>query len=198
MIVGDVGTGKTKLMAELLEEAIALGFSRRISVLDCAPSIKPPDVSVGSPLESFSEAVKSVRRLPLKKIYAPRLMARSAEEALELATGNKGSIDRALEEFLRSPTKILFVNDISLYFQVGGFSKLEDVFFAVETFVATGYFGERLAEDHGSGISRHERTMMERLMDRMNVVIRLPRDLETGQGAVEVEEPSKEGDCEVS
>ncbi len=176
-------------MAQLLDEAVSLGFSGRISVLDCAPSVKPSGISVGLPLESLTDAVRRVRRIPLEKIYAPRLMARSAGEATELAMHNRRSIDQALEEFQRSPTKILFVNDISLYFQVGGFSKLEDIFFITDTFVATGYFGEKLSGDHGSGISRHERMMMEKLMERMNVVITLPRSSETKQRSTQIKEP---------
>jgi hypothetical protein len=44
---------------------------------------------------------------------------------------------------------------------------------ACETFIANGYHGDSLSEDRGTGVSKIERDLMNRLASRMDVVINL-------------------------
>ncbi len=55
LISGDVGVGKTKLTIELLEEAVALGLSAKITIIDMAPAtVYIEGRKIGGKLVEFS------------------------------------------------------------------------------------------------------------------------------------------------
>lgn len=174
MITGDVGTGKTALTAKILDEAVSLGFGRTTAVLDLAPTVNLGSAKLGSSLKQFSRRINSVRYLRPSVIRAPRLEGRSSEEVLRLAEENASLIDTSLDELIKKANPVLFVNDLTLYLQAGEPRRIVDLFRIAETVVANAYRGERLREDHGSGLSgREERALglVEKTVDR---VIRLP------------------------
>ena len=171
LIVGEVGSGKTRLTRRLLTEALA-GGRGNVSVIDMAP--KPLNVNgllAGGAL--LQEPDPRVRYLAPKEVKAPRLSARDAGELIEFADQNRKEIEGLLEDFLREPTEDLFVNDVSIYLQRGDLERLWKAFSAAYTVVANGYLGERLAHDFGSGLSEREANLMRRLAGRMDEVIRL-------------------------
>ncbi|MEM3087959.1 MAG: ATP-binding protein [Candidatus Bathyarchaeia archaeon] len=176
LIVGDVGTGKTALMASLLEEAIGLHYGPEITVVDMAPpSMTARGVRIGGTLAEATDTIRYVRYLRPREVKAPRVMGKSPQEVLLFADFNRQEIDRMLDAFLENPTPILFINDISLYLQMGDVKKLGRVIDVTETFIANGYFGDKLAEDMGTGISGNEKERMQELMKLMDVVITLPK-----------------------
>jgi GTPase SAR1 family protein len=171
LIMGEVGSGKTRLTGKLLEEAVSTGL-QGITVLDMAPEATTlKGIPVGGTLQGATNP--KVRHLKSKDIKTPRLSAGDADELFEYADHNRRMVEENLDEFMRKPTGILFVNDVSIYLQRGEINRLWRVFEAAETVVANGYYGERLKADHGTGLSSRERTLMEELASRMDVVIRL-------------------------
>jgi len=176
LIVGDAGTGKTALMASLLEEAVGSHYGPEITVVDMAPpSMITRGARIGGTLGEATNTIKKVRYLRPREVKAPRVMGKSPQEVVLLADFNRREIDRVLDAFLENPTPILFINDISLYLQMGDVKKIGHVISVTETFIANGYFGDKLAEDFGTGISRNEKERMQELMKLMDVVITLPK-----------------------
>lgn len=177
LIVGDVGSGKTLLTANLLEQAIDMGYASQTTVIDMAP---PPlifrGVRMGGTLSDFIKTISKVKYLKPASVKAPRIMASSADELIELVGFNIREIDPLLAEFQENSTEFLFINDVSIYFQGGDVGRIIDVVKKSRTFIANGYFGKKLERDLGTGISKKERMAMKRLMDEMDVVIRLARD----------------------
>jgi KaiC/GvpD/RAD55 family RecA-like ATPase len=175
LITGDVGTGKTVLTANLLDEAVSHGFGSIITVLDIAPTVNLGVMDIGSNLEEFSRSISSVRYVRPSIIRAPRLEGRSSEEVLRLAEENAYIIDRWLDELIKNVNPVLFVNDLTLYLQAGEPQRIIELFKASETVVANAYRGQRLRNDQGSGLSEREERALglveEKAVDR---VIRLP------------------------
>lgn len=175
LIMGDVGTGKTKLTVELLEEAVELGFSRMITVIDMAPEAEVVEGrTVGGRLSEFTRSHREVRYLMPPKVETPRLTASSAEELLSLARLNVERIRPLLEEYVAAPSLILFINDISIYLQSRSVDTVLRAAGRAETFIANGYYGGYFSQDHGTGVSRRERDLMDLLASHMDIVIRLP------------------------
>ena len=171
LIMGEVGSGKTRLTSKLLEEALGMGL-KMITVLDMAPEAATVNgIAIGGTLQGVTDL--GVRYLRSRDVKAPRLSARDPEELMDYANQNRRIINRLLDAFLLEPTRILFVNDVSIYLQRGYIDYLWGVFSAAETVVANGYYGERLKADHETGLSSRERTLMEELASRMDRVIRL-------------------------
>lgn len=174
LITGDVGSGKTLLTANLLDQAVGMGYRHQITVIDMAPpAMGFHGMRIGGILAEFTEAVSEVRYLKPKEVKTPRAMAGSAEELMKLAEFNRRVLDQTLTEFLLKPTPLLFINDISIYLQTGGIKKVLSAIHKSQTCIANGYFGNKLDADFGTGISRREQMMMRRLMREMDVTIRL-------------------------
>ncbi len=167
--MGDVNTGKTMMTKDLLDEAIKLDPSE-VTVIDMAPKLSiVKGFSFGGAL--LEPRDYDVLCLMPDEIRTPRLSARTSEELLQLATHNKQKIERLLYEFQAHPSRILFINDVSIYLQSGKLERLWDTIKLAETVVANGYLGTRLEEDLGTGVSTRERRLMEELASRMDVVI---------------------------
>ncbi|MDG6995321.1 MAG: hypothetical protein JRN52_05310 [Nitrososphaerota archaeon] len=170
LIVGEVHSGKTRLMSKLLSQAIKLYPNERILVLDFAPNIKTKTGKVGSKLRI--PAAKNIFCLAPEHVYAPRLEGQSAREVLMLAKKNKEQIDRLLKI---AHAKIVFLNDVTLYLHSGRATLLMRLAGRSETFVANGYKGKLLIDDKGSGISLHESIELDCLAEKMDLVIQLGR-----------------------
>ncbi|MEM2896598.1 MAG: hypothetical protein QW265_05175 [Candidatus Bathyarchaeia archaeon] len=174
LIVGELGTGKTRLLIKLLAEAIKLGLKDEITIIDMAPkTIVFGEKKVGGSLSIHSPEVKCLRYLRSKGIKAPRLSSKSAEELILSAQENKVAIDRLLEAFTKNPSSILFINDISIYFHSGSIEPILDILKLVNTFIANGYYGKSLSKDFDTGISKKEMESMESLMEKMDITIKL-------------------------
>lgn len=171
IIVGDVGTGKTLLTKRLLIEAINQS-KESITVLDFAPQERTVNgVKVGGYL--CEDSLPHVRYYRSKLMKTPRLSAKDGVEVIKLADYNKDITEHMLHQFLESPTEILFINDTSIHLQRGNLQTLWNAIIRADTVVANGYLGEHLRQDHGTGVSRRERLLMQQLATEMDNVIRL-------------------------
>ena len=174
LITGDVGVGKTKLTIALLEEAVALGLSAKITIIDMAPAtVYVQGRKIGGKLVEFSKKLKVIRYLTPQRVETPRLSAKSTRELLHLVDLNEKRIKPLLNEFVETPTSILFVNDISIYLQSGFDEAILSVMRSSETFVANGYYGSTLQSDFETRVSKTERRLMNKLADTVDVVINL-------------------------
>ena len=174
LIIGDVGTGKTTLTLKLLEEAIRTGFGNRITVIDMAPAIvEAKGMRVGGKLLGLSDQLKETKYLTPIGVETPRLKAKSAKELLYLVNLNEKQIGPLLKKYIKNPTPILFINDISIYLQSGVDEHISSAIRAAETFIANGYYGEAFKEDFGTGVTNRERRLMRKIIENVDVLIEL-------------------------
>lgn len=174
LILGDVRSGKTRLTALLLREAMTLGFTKEITVIDMAPKIATvKGLRIGGRLFEVSKRPEGVRYLAPGRVETPRLSAKGGEELLRLVEENRRRIYPLLRSYISKPSPILFANDVSLYLQSGDLRTLLETVQAASTFVGNGYCGIALAADFSTGISRKERELMDQLAATMDVQIRL-------------------------
>ena len=171
--MGDVGTGKTRLSAALLDEAVSSGWKDQITVVDMTPKIPAGRLAVGGRLADYSQDAVLVRYLAPKHVQAPRLQGESKEQVLRLAKENAVAIDPLLDQYLEAPTKILFVNDVTLYLHSGSLSKLRRALDVAETCIVNGYRGIKLRDDHGSDLSRREEEALSELMGHIDQIVSL-------------------------
>ena len=80
LIVGDVGTGKTALTAQILEKLIDLGLENDITIIDMAPkTFFISGKRIGGRLDEYTDLVKKVKYLTPTIVYAPRLTSTSSQ-----------------------------------------------------------------------------------------------------------------------
>ena len=173
LIIGDVGRGKTLLTLKIILKLIEIGLSEELTVLDFAPNkIEIDGDVIGGKLVEFSVFPFKVKYYT-DRIFASRLMGRNSVEVLNFARLNRRACDGLLRRYLRNPSSILVINDITLYFQVDDLGLLPRVLEKSKTFIANGYYGERLMDDKGSSVSLVERRNLLDLIGMMDLVIDL-------------------------
>ena len=177
LIIGEVGTRKTAVMAGLLRQAFSLGLSNEISIIDFAPPRqRVKDLWIGGRLKELIEVPKDVKYFAPRRVEAPRCHARNAQELMRLAKLNAQSMTSIIYDYLRDPTPIVFINDVSLLFQAGELDPVLRVLRECETAIINGYYGEALREDLGTGVSKRERELIEKLAEAVDIIFRTPLD----------------------
>ena len=164
IITGDVGVGKTRLLASLVDEA-ALEADLKVVILDLAPEVQIGSETVGASVKTYSRRLHQVNYLRPSIIFAPRLQGRSREEVLDLAAKNASSIEPLLISLSSNPPDALLIDDLTIYLQAGKIEPLTKLIRSVRTFVATAYKGKRLLDDKGSGLSIVEKSRLESLLN---------------------------------
>jgi len=128
---------------------------------------------IGGKLSKCLNLNSELRYLSPAEVYAPRTMGISNTQVVEYAKRNKNGIEPLLDEFVEKPTNVLVINDITLYLHLGKLEKITNCMRLTETFLASAYYGVRLKEDYGAGISAREKQMIEQLATYMDHVVKL-------------------------
>jgi len=170
LILGEVGSGKTSLTAEIVQKLMRLIEPKEITIIDMAPESIG---EIGGKLSKHLSLKSELKYLSPAKVYAPRTMGIANTQVAEYAKRNKNAIEPLLDEFLKKPTKVLIINDITIYLHSGQLEKIIDCTRLTETFLANAYYGVKLKEDYGAGISTREKQMVEKLATHMDYVVKL-------------------------
>ncbi|MEM3627414.1 MAG: hypothetical protein QXZ25_05245 [Candidatus Bathyarchaeia archaeon] len=170
LILGEAGSGKTRLAAQTLQMLMTILNPEEITVIDFAPEKRK---SIGGKLTDYVDLVGGVRYLSPGKVYTPRLAGNSPEEVLHYAGLNRKNMEPLLKEFLKNPTSVLIINDVTLYLHSGELEIILKCAKKAETFLATAYYGSKLAEDLGTGISLKERRLTDELATFMDFVVKI-------------------------
>ena len=169
LIIGDVGTGKTRLTAELINGLIERGFGEYMTIIDLGPSLG----RVGSTLAQYSRNIVRLRYLRPSKIYAPRLTAISRDELNEYIMWNYSESRRLFMEYVKSPTDILVVNDLSIFLHRGTVSEVIRFIKHSDTFIGNAYYGKAIVDKFGLGLDEVEKSRVEELLNYMDNIINL-------------------------
>jgi GTPase SAR1 family protein len=170
LILGDVGSGKTRLTAQILDSLLEKTSVDDITVIDMSPTTI---TGIGGRLSSYTPNALKVRYLVPKVVRAPRIEGKNRDEVISLAEFNKKVIEPLLHEFISRPTTILFINDLSIYLHAGDVEMVIKCLELSNTIVANSYYGQSLLDDKGSGVSSRERKCLEELAYRFDNVLRL-------------------------
>lgn len=168
LIVGKARSGKTRLTVQILRGILSLVEAEEVTVIDLAPE----KAGLGARLTRYIELPEGSRYLRPELIRAPRLEGRDAEEVLELARINESIIKPLLMIFLREPTEVLVVNDLTIYLHAGDLGLVLDCIDSSGTFLGNAHYG-RDFDDKGSGLNDRERKLVEELMRRADVLLKL-------------------------
>jgi hypothetical protein len=165
IIVGDVNSGKTSQTLNILRLFLKAGHAKKIAILDLAPSniqgiggkMEPP---LDEPLLYLTTS-----------ILAPRLTGKNEYHILTLAEKNAAAIEKLFTKFCRQKREILFVNDVTLYFQAGDFERFVKILDTTSTIVINAYYGHTFSD---SELTRREKHLTEALMKLCDQIIEMP------------------------
>ncbi len=174
IILGDISTGKTTTTALLIIDALRSNSPNTITIIELAPkkTIYKERI-IGGRISDIIKLPSGIRLLQPKKIHAPRYLAKDKDELLNLVEENKISIDAILNHYISNPTPILFINDLSIYFQSGKWEKVFNAMQKAKVAIANAYYGTSLENNFKTGISKIERKTLERVSSKADMVIHL-------------------------
>lgn len=171
IIYGEVDTKKTFYTAnfiQLLLEDKKIA-PKEISILDFAPQlIMIKGKNIGGRIKDFYAKSKICNYFNLKgEIIPPRLNAKNREELYRNANHNYLITSKALESYIKKPTNILIINDISIYLHVGDEKLLLESIKKCNTFFGNTYYGTSIRSDFESNFSIKERRTIENLLKKV-------------------------------
>lgn len=169
LIVGEVGSGKTRLLGRFLDYLIGRGHGCDITLIEMAPE----HGEVGFPVEKYSKNVYVTRYLRPLRLYSPRLTGKNAQEVLRYAEENRATLEPLLLKFESEPTDILLINDLTIFLHAGSPERIIKIMNLCKTFAATAYEGRKLEDDKGSGLTLRERLALSILKKHVDQVISL-------------------------
>lgn len=162
IIVGEVNTGKTVYLCEILSRFLDEG-EKEIALIDMAPESVE---GIGGKIDhEKTDAIKYYTA----QIVAPRLTGKTVEEVETLAEHNAKLIDEIFVEYLNNPCKVLFMNDVSIYLQAGDLNELLSLLHSTPTVIMNGYYGFSLG---GGKLGERERENMKALQSICDRVIK--------------------------
>lgn len=162
IIVGEVNTGKTVYLCEILSRFLDEG-EKEIALIDMAPESVE---GIGGKIDhEKTDAIKYYTA----QIVAPRLTGKTVEEVETLAEHNAKLIDEIFVEYLNNPCKVLFINDVSIYLQAGDLNELLSLLHSTPTVIMNGYYGFSLG---GGKLGERERENMKALQSICDRVIK--------------------------
>lgn len=170
LIIGDVNTGKTLLTSRILKELINLGYEKEITIIDMAPEKRGV---IGGTLTDYIDIPKGMKYLRPLKVYAPRTTAKNREELILMAEENARNIEKLIDSYLRNPTSILIINDLTLYLHAGNLDRIIKCIRKSKTFIGNAYYGEKIKDQFKTNISLREKILVEKLLKLMDIVINL-------------------------
>lgn len=170
LILGEAGSGKTKLAAQLLRELMKVADPEQITVIDLAPRRVR---EIGGKLTEYVKVNSGIRYFSPKNVYTPRLAGTSLKQVLHYAEFNRKNMEPLLNGFVRNATEVLVLNDVTLYLHLGGLKKVLKCVRLAKTFLGTAYYGSKLIEDLGTKISLRERQLTDKLATSMDLTVKI-------------------------
>jgi hypothetical protein len=172
LLYGETDTQKTYLTAKFVQFLIETKRvnPREISILDFAPNLNIiKNVKIGGKIVDFYKDSIICNNLYFKgDIIPPRLNARNRKELYENACKNYIKTYGTLKKFKENSTKILIINDISIYLHIGNKKLLTDSIKKSNTFFGNSYFGTTIKSDFAVQFSLREKRLVEYLIRKMD------------------------------
>ena len=171
LIIGEVGSGKTRLTSKIIVSFIENDLGEDVTLIDLAPNKN----KIGEPIKHYLKKpdVNKINYLIPKRIYAPRLTASDLVELRKLIYLNYLEARKLFKIYLNNPTKILVINDSSIFLHYGSVDELLKIIDISETFVANAYYGYSIKDHFQSGLDEMERKKIEILTNYMDRTIPL-------------------------
>jgi len=171
LLYGETNTKKTYYTAKFIQFLVETKDfnSNEISILDFAPTLNTiKNLKIGGKIKDFYDNSVICNNIFFKgDIIPPRLRARSKKELYEIACKNYKKTYEILNFFNNNPTKILIINDISIYLHIGNKNLLLEAISKSNTFFGNSYYGSSINSDFAKQFSLREKRLVEYLIKKI-------------------------------
>lgn len=172
LLYGETDTKKTFYTAKFIDFLIESQKidPKEISILDFAPKLmKINGLKIGGKINEFSAHSSICNVIPLEREIIPaRLKARNKKELYENLCHNYKITSNSLKIFNEKPTKLLIMNDVSIYLHLGDKSYLLNTINKTNTFLGNSYYGSTIKSGFGCLLSLKEQKRVEFLIKNLD------------------------------
>jgi hypothetical protein len=171
LLYGETNTKKTYYTAKFVQFLVETKDfnSNEISILDFAPTLNTiKNLKIGGKIKDFYDNSVICNNIFFKgDIIPPRLRARSKKELYEIACKNYKKTYEILNFFNNNPTKVLIINDVSIYLHIGNKNLLLEAISKSNTFFGNSYYGSSINSDFAKQFSLREKRLVEYLIKKI-------------------------------
>ena len=170
-LYGETNTKKTYYTAKFVQFLIESRHvdPKEISILDFAPPQNIiNNIKIGGKIKDFYKDSIKCNNLSFEgEIIPPRLKAKNIKELYVNACKNFKKTYTILNLFIKNPTSILIINDISIYLHIGNKQLLIESIKKSNTFFGNSYYGSSIKSDFTNLFSRREKRIVEYLAGKI-------------------------------
>ncbi len=160
LLYGETDTKKTLITSEFVKFLLEIKKidPKEISILDFAPNLKIiKNLKIGGKIADYYDAAFKCNNITFEgEIFPPRLNSGNRKELYEYACQNYKKTSKILEIYRENHTKILIINDISIYLHLGSKKYLFDTIKKSKTFFGNSYYGSSIKQDFAKLFSLRE------------------------------------------
>jgi hypothetical protein len=171
LLYGETNTKKTLITARFVQFLLEVkGLNpREISILDFAPPLTTFDnLRIGGKIiDYYKNSIKCCNIFFKGEIVPPRLKSNNIDELFENICTNYKKTSQILKHFNEDPTRILVINDISIYLHIGNKNLLMDTIERTETFFGNSYYGTSIRSDFTKLISLREKRLVDYIVKKI-------------------------------
>jgi hypothetical protein len=172
LLYGETNTKKTYYTAKFVQFLIENKHinPKEITILDFAPPRKIiKNIKIGGKIiDDFENSIICNNMTFKGDIIPPRLNAKNKKELYENACKNYIKTYGILKKFNDNPTKVLIINDISIYLHIGNKKLLIGSIKKSNTFFGNSYYGSSIRSDFSTQFSLREKRLIDYLIKKMD------------------------------
>jgi len=176
LVNGDINKGKTQFTANFVKFLFESGYDpNQITILDFSPNLTEiKGLKIGGKLVDYYKKCELCNVIKINgDIIPPRLTTRNKKEIKNIASQNYIKTSEALDKYIKEPTEILIMNDISIYLHRGNPKKILNAINKANTFFGNSYFGTTIKSKSGCFFDYKEKRRVKYLTKRVNRTIKL-------------------------
>ncbi|MHA1669975.1 MAG: hypothetical protein ACTSV5_05280 [Promethearchaeota archaeon] len=171
LLYGETNTGKTYYTAKFIDFLLenVLFDPKEISILDFAPRFLDINgIKIGGRILDFSKKSVECNYLSLdEEIIPPRLNSNNKQELFQNICHNYKISTQMLESYNKQQTKVLIMNDISIYLHLGDKKVLFQAINNSHTFFGNAYYGTKIKKSFSTLLSLKEKIRVEFLKNHI-------------------------------
>ncbi|MCJ7648331.1 MAG: hypothetical protein MUP85_06940 [Candidatus Lokiarchaeota archaeon] len=179
LLYGETNTGKTYHTAKFIDFLLDSNRfdPKEISILDFAPEfLNVKGIKIGGKILDFSNKSVECNYLSLsEEIIAPRLNSNNKQELFKNICHNYKITTQMLKLYNKQQTKVLIMNDISIYLHLGDKKFLINTINNAPTFFGNSYYGIKIKKSFSTLLSLKEKKRVEFLINHIQNSILTPK-----------------------
>jgi len=172
LLYGETNTKKTYFTSKFIQFLLETKNinPKEITILDFSPPLtRIKNLEIGGKIRDFYEDSIKCRNLLFEgDIVPPRLKSKNKSELYRNICDNFRKTSKILQIYDANPTKVLIINEISIYLHKGSKFLLLNSIKKSTTFLGNAYYGSSITRDYSTLLNLNEKRLVEYFIKKLD------------------------------